>query len=730
MQRPVSAAKRVLVGRPMHSERMGDTLLPKRIALPVFASDPLSSVAYATEEILKVLTLGGLAYLYLTPWIGLAVVVLLTVVVVSYRQVVRAYPGGGGSYEVVSKNLGVSAGLVVAAALLVDYVMTVAVSVAAGVDNIISAVPSLNTHRVLMAVAFVALLTAMNLRGVRESGRAFAVPTYLFIAGILLMVGVGALQTLLGHAPVAESAAYGVRAEHTGLAAIGLLFLALRAFSSGCTALTGVEAISNGVPAFRPPKAANAARTLAAMGLIAVVMFAGITVLAVVAKVRVTENTCDLVGFSGNCATDPQRTVIAQLAASVFGGVHSPLFYYIQATTALVLILAANTAYNGFPMLMSILAKNSFVPRQLRTRGDRLALSNGILVLAFIAGSLLVAYQASVTRLIQLYILGVFTSFTLSQIGMVRHWNRQLALVIAPGVRGRMQVSRAINAFGAVLTGLVLVIVLATKFLNGAYLVVIAVPLLWLLMRGVRRHYQSVRTELQPRPGARLLPSRVHAVVLVSTLHQPTLRALAYARATRPSTLTALTVAVDAEETKALMAEWALEELPVALTVLESPYRDFSQPIIDYVRRIRLQGPRDLVAVFVPEYVVGHWWEELLHNQSALRLKMRLRLQQNVMVTSVPWQLASAGGQIAFEEAVDAAAEPSLDPAAAPLSVSGPAREPLAAPESDGRPPRRSGGERPGWRRRKSGEQPGDADSGEPVDVSAGSGPPAGRRRP
>jgi amino acid transporter len=676
MLRSVSMVKRVLVGRPVNSENLGETLLPKRIALPVFASDPLSSVAYATEEILKVLSLGALAYLYLTGWIALAVIVLLTVVVISYRQVVHAYPGGGGSYEVVTQNLGRPAGMVVAAALMVDYIMTVAVSVAAGVDNIISALPPLNAHRVLLAVGFVVVLTAMNLRGVRESGTAFAIPTYLFIAGILAMIAVGLGEALLGHAPVAASAGFQIRPEHAGLTGLGLLFLGLRAFSSGCTALTGVEAISNGVPAFRPPKARNAAHTLAAMGGLAITMFAGITALAVVAHVRVTENTCDITNFPGDCAADPQRTAIAQLAAAVFGGAHSPLFFYVQATTALILILAANTAYNGFPMLASILARHDLMPRQLRTRGDRLAYSNGIVMLALIAGGLLFVYQASVTRLIQLYILGVFTSFTLSQIGMVRHWNAELRSVTAPGVRGQVHVARGINAVGAALTGLVLVIVLVTKFTGGAYLVVIAVPLLVLMMRGIARHYSQVATQLQPRPQARQLPSRVHAVVLVSTLHEPALRALAYARATRPSTLTALTVRADAEETEALNRAWIAADLPVPLTILDSPYREITEPIIEYAARIRRESPRDLVAVFVPEYVVGRWWEELLHNQSALRLKVRLRLLGGVMVTSVPFLLESAVPEAEAERAHETAAVAQLrdDAPRAPLEPGEPAQ--------------------------------------------------------
>jgi amino acid transporter len=456
--------KRVLLGRPLSNDRLRDELLPKRVALPVFASDPLSSVAYATQEILLVLALGGVALLYLAPWIAVAVVALLAVVVLSYRQVVRAYPTGGGSYEVASRNLGRSAGLVVAGALLVDYVMTVAVSVAAGGENIISAVPGLAPHRVTLDLALVAVLAAVNLRGVRESGRAFAAPTYLFVAGVLVMIAVGLGRWALGSPPVAESADYRVTAAHAGVAGATLVFLALRAFASGCTALTGVEAISNGVPAFKPPKSENAARTMSAMGLLAIIMFAGITALALLAHVRVAENTCALVGFPGDCHSAPQRTVIAQIAAAVFGGPHTVGFFYVQATTALVLVLAANTAFNGFPVLGSILAEDRYLPRQLHTRGDRLVFSNGVILLALVAAALIQLFGGSVTRLIQLYILGVFTSFTLSQAGMVRHWNRLLAVERDPGRRCELHRSLAVNAVGAVLTGLVLVIVSVTKF--------------------------------------------------------------------------------------------------------------------------------------------------------------------------------------------------------------------------------------------------------------------------
>ena len=633
--------KRLVLGRPFRSDSLGHTLLSKRIALPVFASDPLSSVAYATQEILLILTLGGLAYMHLTPYIAAGVVVLLAVVVLSYRQVVKAYPSGGGSYEVVAKNLGPLAGLVVAAALLVDYVMTVAVSVAAGVDNIISAFPGLNAYRVMVNLGFIVLLTAMNLRGVRESGRAFAIPTYAFIAGVYLMVALGLLRAVMGYPPVAESAGYSIRAEQVGLTTVALILLVLRAFSSGCTALTGVEAISNGVPAFRKPKALNAARTMTAMGILAITMFAGVTALALIAKTRVVENTCDLVGFRGDCQTEPQRTVIAQLASAVFGN-NSIMFFYIQAATALILVLAANTAYNGFPLLASILAQDRYLPRQLQNRGDRLAYSNGIVLLAVVAGGLIYAFDGSVTRLIQLYIMGVFTSFTLCQAGMVRHWNAELRRALTPAERRKINGAKAVNAFGALLTGLVLVVVMITKFTHGAYLVVIAIPVLCVVMQTIYNHYASVRDELRvDADGEETLLSRVHAIVLVSGWNKATQRALLFARATRPHTLTALTVNINDADTRALHREWENLDIAVPLRVVESPYREITRPVLQYVKRAR-QGPRDVVCVYIPETVVGRWWQNLLHNQSSLRLKARLLFEPDVMVTSVPYQLHTA----------------------------------------------------------------------------------------
>jgi amino acid transporter len=641
--------KRLIIGSPVRSELAGEALLPKRLALPIFASDALSSVAYATQEILLVLALGGTAYLYLAPWVATAVVVLMAAVVASYRQLVRAYPTGGGDYEVASKNIGKSAGVIVASALLVDYVMTVAVSVSSGVDNIISAAPSLHHQRVTMAIGFVILLAAVNLRGLREAGLAFAAPTYLFATGVYIMVGTGLFRTIVGERPVAESANHHVLVHHGygSLGFLALLFFTLRAFSSGCTALTGVEAIANGVPAFEKPKAKNAQATLVLMGAMAVTMFIGLTALALIAKVHITDpttNSCKLIDpVVINCAHTPQRTVIAQVASAVFGGPHSVGFFYVQATTALILVLAANTAFNGFPLLGSILARDKNLPAQLNTRGDRLAYSNGILMLAVVAGLLIFIYKADVTRLIQLYIIGVFTSFTLGQSGMVRHWNRALRTERDPAERRRIVRSRAINAFGASFAGVVLVIVILTKFTKGAYLVLIAMPILYALMRAINKHYTRVSMELQSDEVGLMLPARNHVVVLVSKVHKPTLRALAYARATRPDTMTALTVNVDDDATRSLLAEWERHDLPVPLTVLESPYREVTRPIIGFIKQLRADRPRDVVNVFIPEYVVGHWWEQLLHNQSALRLKGRLLFQPGIMVTSVPWQLDSTG---------------------------------------------------------------------------------------
>ncbi|AEI11984.1 MULTISPECIES: APC family permease [Cellulomonas] len=653
------AAKRLLLGRPVRSDNLGHTLLPKRIALPVFASDALSSVAYAPDEILLTLSIAGLSALTISPWVGVAVAIVMLTVVASYRQNVRAYPSGGGDYEVATVNLGAKAGVTVASALLVDYILTVAVSISSGAQYAAAAFPALRGHETPFAIALVVVLTLINLRGVKESGTAFAIPVYLFMLAIGLIAVFGAVRYLSGDLPMAESAGLDVAPEagfEQGLVGLAGFFLILRSFASGCAALTGVEAISNGVPAFRKPKSKNAATTLALLGGLSIVMIMTILMLARATGVKFADRPAEQLLRDGVPVGEgyEQHPVIAQIAKSVFDG--APVLVAVVAiVTGLILVFAANTAFNGFPVLGSILARDGFLPRQLHTRGDRLAYSNGILTLAVVAIGLIWAFDAEVTRLIQLYIVGVFVSFTLSQLGMVRHWTRELRTEPNPGERSRMKRSRVVNAIGLGMTGTVLVVVLITKFTHGAYIAIIAMVVVFVLMQAINRHYRTVRTELalgEDADAARALPSRVHAIVLVSHLHRPTMRAIAYARASRPQELEAVTVGVDEEDVERLRAQWDAMDLPVPLRVLDSPFREITRPVLQYVRSIRRDSPRDLVVVYIPEYVVGHWWEQLLHNQSALRLKGRLLFTPGVVVASVPWQLASSAGQTGLEDPV------------------------------------------------------------------------------
>jgi amino acid transporter len=614
--------KRLLVGRPLRSERLGDTLLPKWLALPVFCSDPISSVAYATEQILLTLAVGGAGALALSTPVAAAVAIVLIVVVASYRQTCYAYPSGGGAFVVSKENLGETAALTAAAALLVDYVMTVAVSVVSGVVAITSAFPELAPHAVGISVGFVVLIALANLRGGKESGKTFAIPTYAFIVLTFLMFGVAAVRGIVGDLPDASTANLPLH-QTENATGWGAIFLSLRAFASGCTALTGVEAISNGVPSFRKPKPHNAALTLVLMGLIAVTMFGGITTLAV--------------HLNAHAMADGNPSVISQVAASVFGG-HSPLFYLFQAATAGILILAANTAFNGFPGLASILARERYLPRQLHNRGDRLVFSNGILLLAAFAVLLIIGFDANIDSLIQLYIIGVFTSFTLSQAGMIVHWKRALADETDPAKRRRMRGSQAINTFGAGLTAVVLVVVFATKVVHGAWLAVLAMVVLFIVMRAISRYYRRFEHQVATVETT-TLPPKVHALVLVSRLHQPALQALAFAKATRPDRLEAVTVATDEDETRRLQREWERRGIAVPLVVLSSPYRDVGKPIVDHVSRLHARDRRGVVSVFIPEYVVRRWWQHLLHNQSALRLKARLLFTPGVVVVNVPYHI-------------------------------------------------------------------------------------------
>lgn len=641
-------AKRILIGEPLTSEKLDEQLLPKKMALPIFASDALSSVAYAPQELLMILLIGGTALLTLSPWVAVAVVTLLVVVVLSYRQLIKAYPSGGGDYEVASKNLGEVPGVIVAAALLVDYVLTVAVSVASGVDNIISALPELNPFRVEIAVGFVILIVIVNLRGVREASSVFAIPTYLFIGSVGVMIVVGLARTLLGDAPHASSADYGVQAESLTQAA--LILLVLRAFSSGCSALTGVEAVSNGVPAFRMPKIRNAQTTLTLMGGIAIVLFAGLTILALISGVHYAENPCHLIGF--DCANNPQPSLMAQVAAATFG-MNSIPFFIIQAATACVLLLAANTAFNGFPLLGAVLARDGYAPKALNTRGDRLVYSNGMIILGIVAIGVLIVYQANLTTLIQLYIIGVFVSFSLGQIGMVKHWRRVLrglkdltpeaAKQQSAAIERRSAISGLwINSVGAAMTVLVLLIVTVTKFTHGAWLVFIAIPILAVLMIGVNRYYRDVEHEIRMDETVHFGSSGDVAIVLVNRLQKPVMKAIDYALAANHQKTLAVHVAITDEDAAKLQKEWAEHDMPIPLVIIDSPYRTYTSPVSTFIKKYRENNGSAVVTVYLPQFIVGHWWESILHNRRSRRLAHQLMLVHGVSITLVPWLLDSS----------------------------------------------------------------------------------------
>lgn len=651
-----NAFKRVLVGRPFRTDKLAHTLLPKRIALPVFASDALSSVAYAPDEILLTLALAGVAAVSLSPWVGLAVMVVLLTVVASYRQNVHAYPSGGGDYEIATVNLGKSAGLTVASALMVDYVLTVAVSMSSAANYLATAIPGWHGAQAVIAVVGVIILALVNLRGIKEAGTVFAVPTYIFMFAIFAMTAAGIFQAAsgnLGRAPSADFEIVPEAAFNQGLVGLAGAFLLLRAFSSGAAALTGVEAISNGVPNFRKPKSKNAATTLLLLGAIAAGMMASILFLANATGVHIVADphTEFLVNGVAPPADYVQNPSISQIASTIFGAGSIP-FFIIVAATGTILVFASNTAFNGFPVLASILAKDGYLPRQLRTRGDRLAFSNGVLLLAAGALVLIIAFDADVTRLIQLYIVGVFISFTASQLGMVRHWSRELLKVKDKPLRFRMMRSRVINTVGFCMTLTVLLIVLVTKFEQGAWIALLAMAVLFVIMWGIRSHYDNVAKELavETDSAVKALPARIHAVILVSHVRKPVMRAIAFARASRPSTLEAITVDLDSAETQQTLADWERLSIPVPLTVLASPYRETLTPLINHIKAMRRDSPRDLIVVYIPEYVVGKWWEQLVHNQTALRIKTRLHFEPGVVVASVPWQLKSSTDAKKYQE--------------------------------------------------------------------------------
>jgi amino acid transporter len=603
----MSILKRLIVGAPMPLAQARHERLSKTVALAVFSSDAMSSVAYATEEILLILVLAGTAAAHLTVPIALAIAGLLVVVSVSYQQTIHAYPSGGGSYIVARANLGPTAGLVAAGALLIDYVLTVSVSVAAGVAALTSAVPWLLTHRVLLGVAFTAAIAYANLRGVRESGRVFAVPTYLFIVTFSALVGTGLVRWLTGTLPPAVAAPEAVAATQTLT-----WFLVLRAFASGCTALTGVEAISNGVPAFKSPEARNAAITMGWMAAVLGTLFIGVSVLASALGITPLAD----------------ETVVSQVARRLFGDGFP--YYLVQGSTTLILVLAANTSFADFPRLNSLLARDRYAPRQFRTLGDRLVFSNGILILAGLAAALIVIFGGDTHALIPLYAVGVFISFTLSQAGMVRHWLTDGGA----GWRWRL----GVNGLGALVTGAVTVVIAVTKFTHGAWIVVFLIPLLVLGFRAIHRHYDTVAEELSLEHLVEEPPVNNTVLVLVGDLHMGVVKALRYAQSLSPSPK-AVYVELDPSATARLEERWSKGGCGVPLVVLASPYRSMLRPLLDYVGRIRERDTNSVVTIVIPEFVPRRWWQHLLHNQTALLVKGALLFRRGVVVVDVPFHL-------------------------------------------------------------------------------------------
>jgi amino acid transporter len=607
----VHALKRFLLGAPIPTTHAKHERLGRLTGLAVFASDALSSVAYATEAILLVLIAAGAAALSVSAPIGVAIAVLILIVVISYRQAILAYPQGGGAYVVTRENLGRYPSLVAGAALLIDYVLTVAVSVAAGIAAITSAVPALYPYRVGLCVLGVLLIAMANLRGVRESGRLFAVPTYLFIAAYLAMIGWGVALWLGGGGPAPSAA--GARPEAAAPGEALTLFLVLRAFASGCAALTGIEAVSDGVPAFRVPEAHNARVVLAMLGTILMVLFLGITFLANAFGLSPVE----------------EETLNSQLARRVFGG--GSFYFLVQGVTTLILVLAANTSFADFPRLAFFMARDRFLPRQLANRGERLAFSNGILILGLASVLLLVAFRGDTHALIPLYAVGVFTSFTLKQSAMVRYWLRRRGPGWVPGV--------GVQGVGAAATGLVMVVIASTKFTHGAWIVLALIPILIGMFLSIHRHYGDVARQLSVEGD---LPERSrlrHTVlVLVGDLHRGVLPALEYAQALSPNAR-AIYVEMDPDATRRLEDRWGKWGQGLPLVVLRSPYRSVVGPLLEYLDRLQHQAPNQLITIILPEFVPARWWQHLLHNQTALLIKGALLFRKGVIVTDVPYHL-------------------------------------------------------------------------------------------
>ena len=599
--------KRWLVGLPLKTKEAAHERLSKRLALAVFSSDALSSVAYATEEILLVLTLAGTAMVGYSIPLSLSIIGLLIILTMSYRQIIFEYPEGGGAYIVGKSNLGEWPGLVAAAALMIDYVLTVAVSVAAGMAALISAVPALLPHREALCVAAILLVTVVNLRGVRESGQIFAVPTYIFIATITAMLGVGAVQILFGHAARVEPLPSMAPTEPL------TLFLLLRAFSSGCTALTGVEVISNGVSAFKKPEPKNAAFTMIGMAAILGTMFIGISAMA----------------YYFGIVPKEDETVVSQIARATFGT--GPLYFLVQASTMVILILAANSSFNGFPRLASILARDSYMPHQMSMMGDRLVFSNGVIILGVFSCLLIVLFNGDTHALIPLYAVGVFLSFTISQAGMVKRW------LVKKGPHWEKKL--LVNGIGAVTTAIATLIIASTKFAHGAWIVIVLIPLLITFFRAIRSHYKAVSEQVALSRGHRPpMPRRNIVVLPIGGVNRAVIRAVDYARS-RSGDIRAVLVDVDPEETARVEIQWAQWGCGVPLTVLPSPYRSVLSSLLDYLEQVLQKDQECWVTVVIPEILPARWWQNILHNQRAFMLKGALLFKDRVILTDVPYHL-------------------------------------------------------------------------------------------
>ncbi|MFO1463696.1 MAG: APC family permease [bacterium] len=595
--------KKIVLGPPLASADIHHQKLTKKVALAVFSSDALSSVAYATEEILLVLVTAGMTAVQLSLPVAIAIGILLIIVVSSYSETIHAYPSGGGAYIVAKENLGTYPGLIAGASLLTDYILTVSVSIASGVAAITSAFPALFPYRIVICLFFVLVITLANLRGIKESGAIFSVPTYLFIFSFGGLILVGFYRYFFGapieihepthYPPVSHALTY---------------FLILRAFSSGCAALTGVEAISNGVPAFKAPESRNANITLVWMGVILLSLFLGITELARFFHVL----------------PKGEETVVSQIARMVFND--GPFYYLIQASTAMILILAANTSFADFPRLASLLARDGYMPRQLSSLGDRLAFSNGIILLGVASSLLIVLFGANTHHLIPLYAVGVFTSFTLSQSGMVVHWVK---------LKGKGWFHKVIiNGIGATATLITLLVIASTKFTHGAWMVIIFIPVLILWFLSVHNHYRDIVDQLHPMLGD-LLPPKLHRVLIpISTFHKGTAKAISYAL-TISNDVRAVYIALDTDRAKRIQEIWKNWCIDIPLVILESPYRSIIRPLIDYIDELQNEEKDQLITVILPEFVAAKWWQQFLHNQTALLIRGILMFKKGVTVTSV-----------------------------------------------------------------------------------------------